>query len=115
MGAGLQHETRFWIFTVGVALFILGTLFYVLKNTSLEIWTAVSLTLVVGGGIGNLIDRAAKQTVTDFLNIGIGQLRTGVFNVADMAIMAGVFAFLIPSFRGESHHPTSSEKPKSPS
>jgi signal peptidase II len=35
--------------------------------------------------------------VVDFLNVGIGSLRTGVFNVADMAIMAGVALFLLES------------------
>jgi signal peptidase II len=51
----------------------------------------VSIALVVGGGVSNLIDRLRYGGyVVDFLNVGIGSLRTGIFNVADMAIMAGV-------------------------
>jgi signal peptidase II len=47
--------------------------------------------LIVGGGVSNLIDRLRYGGyVVDFLNVGIGSLRTGIFNVADMAIMAGV-------------------------
>lgn len=59
----------------------------------------IALSLAVGGGIGNLIDRIAFGSVTDFLNFGIGQVRTGIFNVADMAIMAGLFLFLYAAMK----------------
>ena len=49
-----------------------------------------------GGGVGNLIDRVLFENgVIDFLNVGIGNLRTGIFNVADMAIMTGVVGFFV--------------------
>ena len=47
------------------------------------------------GGISNMIDRVLSGAVIDFMNIGIGNLRTGIFNVADMAIMAGLFLVVI--------------------
>ena len=97
MGAGLENSTRFWIFTVGVSIFILGALWILIRKKDLDRWTTVSLTLLVGGGIGNLIDRVTKGTVTDFLNVGIGELRTGIFNVADMAIVAGVLILFVMS------------------
>jgi signal peptidase II len=51
----------------------------------------VSVALIVGGGVSNLIDRLRYGGyVVDFLNVGIGPVRTGIFNVADMAIMVGV-------------------------
>jgi signal peptidase II len=51
----------------------------------------VSVALIVGGGVSNLIDRMRYGGyVVDFLNVGIGPVRTGIFNVADMAIMVGV-------------------------
>ena len=46
----------------------------------------LGFTLMCGGGIGNVID---------FLNIGIGPLRTGIFNVADVAIMTGAILVLV--------------------
>ena len=53
----------------------------------------VALALILAGGIGNLIDRISNNgLVTDFINVGIGPLRTGVFNVADMAVLFGVLA-----------------------
>jgi hypothetical protein len=43
------------------------------------------------GGLGNVIDRLARSGfVTDFLNVGIGPLRTGIFNFADFALFVGV-------------------------
>ena len=46
--------------------------------------------LIVAGGASNWIDRLATGSVIDFMNIGIGPLRTGIFNVADVAILGGV-------------------------
>ena len=54
-------------------------------------------TLLLAGAVGNLIDRIRLDgLVIDFLNLGIGPLRTGIFNVADMAIMAGAVLLVIP-------------------
>ena len=99
IGAGFQGDTRFWVFTVGVGIFTVGALFFLFKKSTMTLWSTIAFTLIVGGGIGNLIDRAIKGTVTDFLNVGIGWLRTGIFNVADMAIMAGIGMMLISAFR----------------
>jgi signal peptidase II len=42
--------------------------------------------------------------VTDFINVGIGPLRTGIFNVADVAIMLGAALVAFGSFRSRDHH-----------
>jgi signal peptidase II len=99
LGAEIQGQMRFWVFTVGVALFMAAALWVLLRKTSMPRSTTIALTLVVGGGIGNLIDRALKGTVTDFINVGIGWLRTGIFNVADMAIMLGVAVLIFQSLK----------------
>jgi signal peptidase II len=55
--------------------------------------------LVAGGGISNLIDRLFYDgRVTDFLNIGIGSFRTGIFNLADMAILAGALLLILSRY-----------------
>ena len=57
--------------------------------------TALSSTLIISGGLGNLIDRMVNQgAVIDFMNIGLGSIRTGVFNGADLAIMVGLLLLL---------------------
>lgn len=56
-------------------------------------WSRIArcgLILFLAGGLSNLTDRLAIGSVIDFLNVGIGPVRTGIFNVADVAIMAGV-------------------------
>ncbi len=54
--------------------------------------------LILAGGFGNLYDRAVNDgRVVDFMLLQIGPLKTGVFNVADIAILAGLFGFLFVS------------------
>jgi signal peptidase II len=98
LGADMDPTARMLIFTVGIGIFLVGTIWMLVRNSKMNQWTTISLSLIVAGGIGNLIDRAYKGSVTDFMNVGIGWLRTGVFNVADMAIMAGIFIMLIASY-----------------
>ena len=55
---------------------------------------------IIGGGLGNLIDRLLNDfTVVDFLNFGIGSLRTGILNVADMSVTFGVLFLIIHSLQ----------------
>lgn len=59
---------------------------------------AVSLGLIVGGALGNLIDRIAYGAVADFFHFHVGQFSWYVFNIADVAIVAGVAGLLYESF-----------------
>jgi signal peptidase II len=54
----------------------------------------VGLALYLAGGASNLVDRVVRGSVIDFMNVGVGPLRTGIFNVADVAILAGVGIFV---------------------
>ena len=103
LGATMSPEFRFWIFTIGIAAITVGVLIYMFKTVNLPRLQTAAYSLIVAGGIGNLVDRIQKQTVTDFINMGIGSLRTGIFNVADMAIMAAVFILIFESFKNPSH------------
>jgi signal peptidase II len=60
----------------------------------------LAFAMVAAGGIGNLIDRIFREgRVVDFMNMGITlkqfSIRTGIFNVADLAIMAGLFMIIL--------------------
>jgi len=57
------------------------------------------LALCVAGGASNLVDRLTYGKVIDFMNVGLGPLRTGIFNVADMAIMLGAGIIVISGYR----------------
>jgi len=54
----------------------------------------LSLALILGGAIGNLIDRILLGAVTDFIDLGIGTLRWPVFNLADAAVTIGMITLL---------------------
>lgn len=76
-----------------------GLLVYLLRKNDLDSVTLIGCSLILAGGIGNLIDRVVfNGVVTDFLNIGIGSLRTGIFNIADVVIMLGVGLVIYRSF-----------------
>ncbi|MCK7471140.1 MAG: signal peptidase II [Desulfomicrobium escambiense] len=90
------------MFTVGIATILFGMLSYLLFATALPHTTTVALSLIVGGGLSNLIDRIAYGgNVVDFLNIGLGSLRTGIFNIADVAIMVGAITLIASSLKHE--------------
>ena len=95
LGASLPEHLRFALFTGAVAVLLLCLVCASLFATRLRFWRFIALALVAGGGISNLLDRLMYGgRVTDFLNVGIGSLRTGIFNVADMAILAGALLLI---------------------
>ncbi|HUP40440.1 MAG TPA: signal peptidase II [Vicinamibacterales bacterium] len=51
--------------------------------------------LILAGGASNWIDRVMRGSVVDFINVGVGPLRTGIFNVADVAVMLGAAVLLV--------------------
>ena len=90
IGHSLPEFLRHSIFTVGIGFMLLGALAYTLSSKSGTFCEVLAVSLIIAGGLGNLIDRIMHDgLVVDFLNIGIGPLRTGIFNVADVAIMGG--------------------------
>ena len=68
-----------------------------LKKTNLNRWLVLAFAFVVGGGIGNLIDRIAYGSVTDFFQIKLGIFKTGIFNMADVSVTIGVLLILFLS------------------
>ena len=102
LGASLPHRWSTAVFTLGGVVFVLATLLVALTAVRLGLLRTVALALIGGGGVGNLIDRVRFDGhVTDFLNMGIGSIRTGIFNVADMALMVGVALFVLAYRRSE--------------
>lgn len=71
----------------------------------------VALALVVGGAVGNLIDRVSSGAVTDFLDVYMGSHHWPSFNVADSAISIGIVLMAIDSFRPRHHHEPTAAAP----
>jgi signal peptidase II len=98
LGADLPPAVRTAIFTVGNGLILIGTIILAVRRH----WTGTELfglALVFAGGASNLADRIARGSVIDFMNVGLGTLRTGIFNVADVAIMGGVLVLMLTHLR----------------
>ena len=94
LGSSLPDHYRKPLFSLLPALIMVGAIAFLLLRTDVNRWFVFGLSCIVGGGIGNLIDRVMYDSVTDFLNMGIGDLRTGIFNFADVSIMVGMFIVL---------------------
>lgn len=99
--SNMPDEVRFLILTVVNGLVLIGLAVYLLTAREITKWNFLPLLMVVAGGIGNLIDRVRFNYVIDFLNVGVGGLRTGIFNIADMFITAGIVVMGIVLIRGE--------------
>jgi len=96
LGASLPQHWRSSVFTLGSAILVGGALLYAFLAARMRPLQTVAIALICGGGIGNLLDRIRYDgLVTDFLNVGAGGLRTGIFNVADMALMLGLLLFFV--------------------
>lgn len=97
LGADMSEGARTAFFVVGVVIIIGLCIYWLLKSA--HNWLAiVSLAAVISGGIGNLIDRVSRGSVIDFLFMGVGPLRTGVFNIADIAITGGLIVMLYEQY-----------------
>ncbi len=84
-----------WLLSL-VAVVISIVLFLWLRRVVLR-WTAVAIGLVIGGAVGNVIDRALWGAVFDFADFHVGGWHWPAFNVADAAIVLGVAALLAES------------------
>ena len=80
LGSGMSDSAKFWIFVCAVGLILSSLLIYILRTKTQTAYGLSSLMLIFSGGISNFFDRAVNNgAVIDFLNIGIGSLRTGYF------------------------------------
>jgi len=106
-GADWPSPVRTGVFTVGTCVLLL----WLLGAASKRRWSSTALlgiTLFAAGASSNWIDRALHGSVVDFLNIGIGSVRTGIFNVADVALMLGVALVVFTEAKTELSTPSAS-------
>jgi len=104
IGANLPGQLRTILFVIFVGVVLSTLIVYIIKAHNLSSTQLVGLLLFVSGGIGNLIDRLVNNGAgIDFMNIGIGSLRTGIFNFADIFIMAGAFIVITASMKEDTN------------
>lgn len=99
LGAAWPEPLRFGLFALGNALLLALLALVLLRSRGLHTSELLGFVLMLAGGGSNLIDRLRSGgAVVDFLNLGVGPLRTGIFNVADLAITAGACTLLLAGF-----------------
>lgn len=92
--SGSLQPIVFIILSLIVVVFLID---YARKNKNYRPF----LSLIIGGAIGNIIDRIAYGSVVDFLDFHLGRHHWPAFNVADSAIVVGVFILFFISYSEE--------------
>jgi signal peptidase II len=83
-------EGQLWLFLV-VTVLGLGMIVYFHRSLrGRALWLQVVLGLILGGTLGNFVDRVRYGYVVDFVSVGIGELRWPTFNVADASLVVGI-------------------------
>jgi signal peptidase II len=95
VGNAMSYEMKFLMLVLLPAIVLTCAVFFLFSKHDLSKSTFIGMAFVVGGGIGNIYDRFIYGTVTDFLHLDFYLFRTGIFNMADVSIMTGVFIILI--------------------
>ncbi len=95
---GMLHGLGEWghLALAGIALMVVGILCIWLRRAENTL-AAVSVGAIMGGAIGNVVDRLRFGAVVDFIHAHIGEWSWYVFNVADAAIVCGVAALILES------------------
>lgn len=98
MGDNLSGVLRLLLLNILPLIAVIAGLVYILIKPDMKPIPLLGIIMIIGGGFGNIYDRIARGSVTDFFHINFVIFQTGVFNVADMSIMAGMFIILIHSW-----------------
>ena len=93
----LPKAASFWLLSILPLLLLLALSIYTLSRVKeMRFMKLISFALIIAGGLGNIYDRIVyDRHVTDFIFIGIGKIHTGIFNIADVCVSAGVVGLLI--------------------
>jgi signal peptidase II len=86
------------VFTVLAAVIVLGLLAWLWRANTVQL--QVGIGFIIGGAIGNVVDRLSRGAVVDFLDFHLGEWHWFAFNLADAAICVGVAALLIDGLLG---------------
>ena len=81
--------------------FIIGVNYYIYRKKKLSSLEGVYFGLILGGVLGNLMDRILVEGVVDYIGLQFGSYHYPIFNFADIAIVVGVFLIVIETLRGE--------------
>lgn len=92
-----------WLFTAIALVVSVAIIVWIKRLSTTETWQAAALALILGGALGNVIDRLRFGYVVDFLDVYYQKWHWPAFNVADSAITVGVAILLVATLRGGAH------------
>ncbi|MCG6156277.1 signal peptidase II [Rubinisphaera margarita] len=111
LGANAPLMVRFTLTVIVNAILLGGIVTVLLRKKNLKTGERWGLAIVLAGGLGNMIDRLFRQgIVIDFMNLGVGPVRTGIFNIADVLITWGVVQLAICWWSGTARETPASEQ-----
>ncbi len=90
-----------WFFIILALVVSVVLIIWLARLAAREVWSAVSLALILGGAVGNVWDRVQFGYVVDFIQVYYEQWYWPAFNIADSAICVGAVMMIIDSFRGK--------------
>ncbi len=91
-----------WLFSA-IALIASAWIVWLLRRHTGQYMFAFALSMILGGALGNLVDRVCYGYVVDFLQFHWDEHYFPAFNLADSAISCGAFFMIVDSFRGKQH------------
>ncbi|WP_285754324.1 signal peptidase II [Parageobacillus sp. G301] len=91
-------QGQFWLFYLITVIVVIGLVVYIQRLPRGERLFGIALGLMLGGAIGNFIDRVFRKEVVDFIHTYIGTYSFPVFNIADSALCIGVALVFIKTF-----------------
>lgn len=96
LGSDIPRPYKTILLLVFPCVALAGAAVYLVVNDKFSAGEVFFIASVIGGGISNMYDRIVYDgLVTDFMNFGIGPVRTGILNFADLSITFGVLALLV--------------------
>lgn len=90
IGEGIHIDIKFLFLSLLPLLLLVAVIYVLMRYRNLPVLLRMGLSLVAGGGFGNLFDRFQFGSVTDFLRIDFLFIQTGIFNIADISIFIGI-------------------------
>ncbi len=99
-----------WLFAALASIVSIVLIVWISRLSKKDYWLACSLALILGGAVGNLIDRVRFGYVIDFIDFHIGSWHFATFNIADAAISVGAVMLLVDAFFLSDHEPETEQQ-----
>jgi signal peptidase II len=88
-------QGQMWFFYIVTVIVVIGIIYFLIKHTKDEPFLGWPLSLILGGAIGNFIDRVFRGEVVDFIDVYIFTYNYPIFNIADSALVVGAITIII--------------------